>query len=361
MKKILIMTHNMQGGGCERVISILANRFSGDGAEVLLCTEHAGPCAYGLASGVERISLSGRERIAGRDVLPVYRALRRLVLSRHPDVVLAMPEKVNVWTVLSMLGTGVPVVVSERNDPRRHPENRLKRFLRLLAYPFCDGFVFQTEAQRSYFGRRVRTRGIVLDNPFETETVPALRAHARPRILAAGRLHEQKGFPLLIDAFGRIADAFPDWDLAIFGEGGERSRLEEQIGRAGLTGRVFLPGRTDDLAGEIAASDVFALSSRYEGMPNVLIEAMCAGLACVSSDCPCGGPAAVIRDGENGLLVPPDDEGALAAALRRLCGDSGLRDRLGRSAAALRSRVDAGIVTEKWRNYLDQIIAQKGR
>ena len=361
MNRLLIMTHNMQGGGCERVISVLANRFLLSGAEVLLCTEHAGPCAYELAPGVERIELSGNQRMRGKDILPVYLALRRLVCSRRPDVILALPEKVNVWTVLFLLGTGIPVVVSERNDPARHPESRLKRILRRLVYPFCDGFIFQTEAQRAYFGKSIRARGTVLDNPFEAKDPPSRREHPRPRILAAGRLHAQKGFDLLIDAFRAVADRIPDWDLVIFGEGEERTRLEERVGQAGLAKRVSLPGRTEDLAGEIAASDVFVLSSRYEGMPNALIEAMCGGLACIAADCPCGGPAAMIADGMNGLLVPAEDPAALSAALRRLCGDAALRKRLGLAATELRSRFDAKTVTEKWREYLDEIIAQKRR
>ena len=361
MNRLLIMTHNMQGGGCERVISILANRFSASGTEVLLCTEHDGPSAYGLTRGIERVALSGKAHMAGKDILPVYLALRRLVRSRRPDAVLALPEKVNVWTVLFLLGTGVPVIVSERNDPARHPENRLKRALRRLVYPLCDGFIFQTEAQRAYFGKRIRARGTVLDNPFEAKDPPRRREHPRPRILAAGRLHAQKGFDLLIDAFHAAADRIPDWDLVIFGEGEERQRLEERVFRAGLAERVSLPGRTDDLAGELAASDVFVLSSRYEGMPNALIEAMCAGLACVAADCPCGGPSSIIEDGVNGVLVPAEDPSALTSALLRLCGNDALRERLGRAASELKGRFDANTVTEKWREYLDEILAQKRR
>ena len=236
MKKLFIVTHNLKGGGCERVICILASRFAAMGLATTIVTEHRSPVAYPLDERVECRSLSPKERMGAKDILPVYLALRKLVQAERPDLVLAMPEKVNVWTVLFLLGTGVPVVVSERNDPRRHPPSRIKRLLRRLVYPLCPGFVFQTKEQAAYFSKAIQKRGVVLDNPLETEHLPEPPSpETREKlVVSAGRFNHQKNFPLLIRAFARTAAEHPDWKLVIFGEGEEEENLRALISELSL-------------------------------------------------------------------------------------------------------------------------------
>ncbi|MEV4008328.1 glycosyltransferase [Actinomadura sp. NPDC049753] len=161
---------------------------------------------------------------------------------------------------------------------------------------------------------------------------PSRRAHKV--VVAAGRLVHAKGFDVLLRAFAPIAAEHPDWTLRVFGGGPRRDRLRALIDDLGLGGRAELRPRTRDLHAEMERAAVYALSSRREGMPMVVIEAMGMGLAVVAFDCPTG-PAEMIVHGRDGLLVPAGDAGALTAALREVIADSGLRDRLGE--AALRS------------------------
>jgi glycosyltransferase involved in cell wall biosynthesis len=164
---------------------------------------------------------------------------------------------------------------------------------------------------------------------------PALPGRPSPRegkvVLAAGRLVNAKGFDLLIRAFAPVAADHPGWILRVFGGGARRDRLRALIGDLGLEGRVELRPRTPDLHAEMGRASIYALSSRREGMPMVVIEAMGMGLPVVAFDCPTG-PAELIDHGRDGLLVPPGDVDALTAALRRLITDRGLRDRLGEEA-----------------------------
>lgn len=357
LKKLFIMTHNLLGGGTERALTTLANAFFRDGVEVSILTEYASPCAYPLDPGIRVIPLTERTTCRSRDIFPVYRRLRRLVKAERPDAVLALPEKVNVWTVLFLLGSGTPVVVSERNDPSRHPESRIKRLLRKLIYPCAGGFIFQTERQAAYFSPSIRRRATVLDNPLDTAALPAPFAGERNKtVVSAGRLEPQKNFPLLITAFAAFLPAHPGWKLIIYGEGSLREALAEQSKRLGLTEAILLPGRSERLAQDMREAGMFVLPSDFEGLPNALIEAMALSLPVIATDCPCGGPASLIRSGENGLLTPVGDAAALAQAMAHLAADPALAKRLGAAAYGVRNRLALKSVAGQWRAYIARVI-----
>ncbi|MEZ4508377.1 MAG: glycosyltransferase [Eubacteriales bacterium] len=357
MKKLMIVTHKMSGGGCERVIAQLLGCFARDGIECKLVTECGVPSFYDLPESVEQIYLTFDKNLPASRIPRAYRKLRKLVKQEQPDLVLAMPEKVNVWTVLFLLGTGVPVVVSERNDPHRHPENKLKRALRRIVYPFAKGFVFQTKEAAAYFPKSIRERGVVLDNPLDVNRIPARHTGERRRVVvAAGRLHEQKNFELLIRAFARFYKTHHEYSLVIYGEGPERERLVKTANRLGIAGAVELPGQSKTLLQDIADCSMFVLSSDYEGMPNVLIEAMASGLSCIATDCPIGGVRALMTDGVDGLMVPVGKERSLTDAMARLADDTELAERLGRNAMNIRTRLDETRVAAEWGRYLESIV-----
>jgi glycosyltransferase involved in cell wall biosynthesis len=150
-------------------------------------------------------------------------------------------------------------------------------------------------------------------------------------VLAAGRLTPQKGYDMLIPAWRVVAAERPDWHLKICGRGQKRANLERYIHEYGLTGKVTLAPASNDLAGEMERASIYALSSRYEGFPLVLLEAMGKGMAPVAFDCPTG-PADIIDDHRNGLLVPYKDVEALGRALLEMITDDELRHRCGTEA-----------------------------
>ena len=174
--------------------------------------------------------------------------------------------------------------------------------------------------------------------------------------MAVGRLVHQKGFDLLLRAFARIAPAHPESRLTIWGEGEQRAALEALCAGLGVAERVQLPGLTERPGQWVEEADIFVLSSRYESFGNVITEAMVAGLPVIAFDWPWG-PGDILRDGEDGLLVPPEDVEALAAAMRRLIVDPDLRQRLGEAAAQNVQRFARDAIIAQW----DALVAEATR
>jgi GalNAc-alpha-(1->4)-GalNAc-alpha-(1->3)-diNAcBac-PP-undecaprenol alpha-1,4-N-acetyl-D-galactosaminyltransferase len=357
VQRITLLISSLRAGGAERVISLMASHWAAAGRAVTLIT-FSGPSEapfYPLHEEV-RLRPLGIDRASGGAARAVLNNARRLPILRaavaesRPDAAICFLDRANVLTLLATAGLGVPVVVSERIDPRHRVLGRSWRALRLLSYPLAARVVGQTRAAVDFFPPRIRRRGAVIPNPVQRPPgadTPMPRAPGERTLLAMGRLERQKGFDMLLRAFAQVAPARPDWRLAIWGEGPLRGELEAQRDALGLAGRVRLPGLTRTPGAAMAGADLFALSSRYEGFPNVLCEAMACGLAPVSFDCP-SGPRELIRDGVDGLLAPAGDEAALAAALARLMDDEGERRRLAARAPEVLERFSTTKVMELW-------------
>lgn len=220
-------------------------------------------------------------------------------------------------------------------------------------YPQLDALVTLTSRDADDYGRLLAgagTRVQAIPNAVPPTTEPRA-ALENPVIVAAGRLTPQKGFDLLIRAFAFVAPIHPTWSVRIFGDGREHDRLEKLIAGAGLAGRVQLRGRTDRLDAELADASMFVLSSRAEGLPLVMLEAMRAGLPVVSFDCPTG-PADVLTDGVDGLLVPPGKPEALGATIRGLIEDADRRRRLASAAIRTAHRYSVPTVADEWEALL---------
>jgi glycosyltransferase involved in cell wall biosynthesis len=178
------------------------------------------------------------------------------------------------------------------------------------------------------------------------------------RVVAAGRLVRRKGFDRLLQAWARVAPAHPGWALSIFGSGPEKQRLQTIARELGIDGTVHLAGQTSRMPEELAASSLFAMSSRQEGFPMVLLEAMGVGLPIVAFDCPTG-PRDIVTDGIDGYVVPDGDEAAFAAALAELMEDAHHRRRFGAAALEKAARFDNAAIAARWEAVLAELAAGK--
>ncbi len=225
-------------------------------------------------------------------------------------------------------------------------------------YPKLDALAVLSAADEADYRRLLERRTVVRRIPNALPERPPAAAQPRRKIvLAAGRLTRQKGFDRLIDAFAAVAEAEPDWTLRIHGGGPQAGQLRSLIFQRELYNSVFLMGPTDRLGAEMATASLFALSSRYEGFGMVIIEAMNAGLPVVSYDCP-NGPAEIISDRVDGLLVPNGDVAAFGAALIDLIRDEATRNRLASAGRRTVRRYRPEAVGRQWRELLSTLGAR---
>ncbi|MDX9768269.1 MAG: glycosyltransferase family 4 protein [Ectothiorhodospiraceae bacterium] len=341
--KIVLVTTSLECGGAERVTVNLANAWAARGWEVAIVTLTGSDTDfYVLDERIERVALDQVES-AGNPVAGLVANLRRLASLRKllrrlaPDAVIGMATTGAVLCIVASVGAIWPVVAVEQVHPPMLPLSRIWERLRCWTYPRATHLIALTGEgrawmQKAFPGCRVDVifNPVALPLPSVPPLLPtsAVMAADRRLLLAVGRLEAQKGFDLLLTAFTALSSRHPQWDLVILGEGPQRETLELQQETLGLRGRAFLPGRAGNVADWYARADLYVMSSRFEGFPNTLVEAMAHGCPAVSYDCETG-PRDIVRDGIDGLLVQPiGDVNALAEALSRLMADDALRARM---------------------------------
>jgi len=219
-----------------------------------------------------------------------------------------------------------------------------------------EGVVLQTTEAKEFFPKWIQKKAIVLQNSLNPEFVrPVYMGEKRKDIVSVGRIDNNKNQKMLVEAFALLEKDFPEWKVILYGDGEARKSLEERVKELGLEERVLFKGVQSNIPEKIEGASIFVLSSKQEGMPNALIEAMVLGLAVVSTDCPCGGPRDLIDPGKNGLLVPVDDTIALSNAIRHLMENEELRNCISCNAIQLKEKVLPDNVNMLWENYLKEV------
>ncbi|HVX06243.1 MAG TPA: glycosyltransferase family 4 protein [Rhodanobacteraceae bacterium] len=366
--KLVLVVPSLGGGGAERVMATLANAWAVRGNEVTLITlSSAVNDRYPLDRRVWRVALDVARRSSnpaqalGRNVVRI-RALRRAIKAARPDAVISFVSNTNALVMIAATGLRVPVIVTERQFIGAEPSRLVWTLLRRLLYRRAAAVVAQTRRCADELELRVGRAVKVIPNPVAPasgKSTPDAVAAAEGRVrtlLAVGRLVPAKGFDLLIDAFARVAQRHPGWKLEILGEGPLRETLTQAIAMHDLAGRIAMPGFSTQVRQAMRRADLFVLSSRFEGLPNALLEAMAEGVACVSFDCTAG-PRELIAHGENGWLVPAEDVDGLATALDTLMQDDVMRARLGMRAREVCSLYSVSEILRQWDMLLASVTA----
>jgi GalNAc-alpha-(1->4)-GalNAc-alpha-(1->3)-diNAcBac-PP-undecaprenol alpha-1,4-N-acetyl-D-galactosaminyltransferase len=360
--RIAFVLPSFATGGAERVASLLCNAWAQHGHTVMVATfESPGEDSiYTLRDDVllHQIDAVNQSRtLTSRLIMNCRRVVRLRSALREfkPTAVIAFMTEANVVTLWASSGLGIPVVVSERNQPDRPGLGISHRLARRMTYPMAAALVVQTGAIADWARQRFRIPVHIIPNPVHL-TAPVARPAegSEKRLVAAGRLAPQKGFDVLIASFARLAADHPEWRLYIYGEGAERDALTAQISSLSLTDRIFLPGIVKDLSPVYAGASLFVLPSRYEGFPNALLEALASGCPVIATDCP-GASSDILQGGRYGLLVPPDNIEALTSALGRMMADEPLRATYSNRAREAVMPFEEGLIARQWLDLFEKL------
>ena len=374
---ITLLIDGMGGGGAQRVMLNLIKMWSEQGLRICLITSLSRDSdKYALPAGVVRLSAarsnmwglldSARQRYVGstswrrailRMVYAVLRALcvvgdvhvlRKTLRMANSPVVVSFLSFNNVNTILASVGLGIRVVVSERIDLDRQPRNWPWHAMRPWLYRYADAVTANSHgALKSMESYVPKSKLFFVPNPVSFPSAPSAGSRREKIVLNVGRLTRQKAQDVLLKAFARVAAEMPEWRLVIVGHGPGKDELQVLASSLGLSGRVEWVDWTTEIERYYEKAGIFVLPSRYEGTPNALLEAMSFGLPSVVTDCS-PGPLEHIADGENGLVVPVDDEKRLAEAVLKLTSSRELRDSLGASARRTIEALSNDDIQEIW-------------
>ena len=310
--KVFFVTSTLISGGSERVMSLLANSLSKRGWDISIINLNQHIVFYPINDNVKIVF--AEDEASSKSILKKIIWLRQYVKQSKPDVVVPFMEAVYCVTLLALFGVSIPIISSERIDPRKSPF--VRNILRRIFLPLTTHLVVQTEDIKRFYPWFIRKKTSIIYNPVSEKVFALHKVEKYDRIVSVGKLDYQKNHQMLINAFSYVAQKFPNYQLYIYGEGPLRSKLEGQIDNLGLKDRVFLPGRTEQVLEEMNKSKVFCFSSNFEGMSNAMLEAICLGLPIVITNV--SGVSDLIEDGVNGYVVNCSDTDNFAQALSNL-------------------------------------------
>jgi glycosyltransferase involved in cell wall biosynthesis len=277
-------------------------------------------------------------------------------VKESPDYLIGFTTTANMWAGIVGSIVKIPYIVSERNVPSRTIAQfnpLVKRFVQYL-YKKASAVVSPSEGIQDQLQAMNALKDLdnyhVIRNPVTPfSPLTGVNVHHNPFILAVGRLQDVKGFDLLINAFKALDSQTTD--LIIVGDGPARKNLLELTQKLNLTNRVHLPGRKSNMQDYYDQCEIFVLSSRNEGYPNVLIEAMSSGCASVAFNCETG-PSEIIADGINGMLVENGNVERLAEAINAVVNDPTLREKLASNAKLIGAANSIDKIGKKWEELI---------
>lgn len=358
MKKIAIIAPSVSGGGgAEKTAVLLSNALADAEYNVTLCVMSKLEPNYTLSDRVKYLKIDQNiffENIIIKNFKRIQ-YMKKILRKIDPDLIIGYTIQGGIISCILSRLLGIKTIVCERQDPNQFP--KVMRVYRDFLYHFATGAVFQTREAQHYF-RNIIKNSVVIPNFVDLSLFPDIMEWDKREntIVAVGRLVEAKDHKTLIHAFLKIQQEFSNCVLEIWGEGKLRNELQELISKNKMDKRIILRGRSDNVLEYIKKAKLFVLSSLYEGYPNALLEAMILGIPSISTDCPCGGPADLITDGENGFLIPVGDENAMANAMERLLADETLASHFSDEAKKKGKIHNVDSIIIRWIDYINCVI-----
>ena len=352
--KILFVIATLGTGGAEKILTLLANHLSKKDFDVTILTLTNEKPFYSIDNTVKLKQINITENannLKEKICNPVKRiiALRKAFIQSEADIIISFMDLVNIYCIIAAKLAKKSIIVSEHTN--FHNTSMFIKYLRRLIYPFSDALIVLTDYDKSKYNFVKNVHRI--HNPLVIQHMHSDVERER-LILGVGSLIDIKGFDLLIKAFSKANTK--DWRLIIVGEGINRIELEKLIRKLDLKDKVTLPGITKDIELFYKRASIFVLSSRMEGFPGVLCEAMAYGCPSIAFDC-LTGPRDIIKSDVNGILVEVENVNKLAKEIQILINNSEVRVKLGRNATSIIDELDINKISEEWRNVIHGIVS----
>lgn len=359
--KLLFINTNIGYGGASKMMVWVASQMADRGHDVTFFTYRDAEELQPISLKVKHIHHQLEDKFGKQKKLySCVMHIRQFIQDGKYDVAIAFLSPSILRLALASIGTNCKVLFSERGDPSQKATSLKSKIIgkiNQIAFISGDAFVFQTPMAAYYYPQRVQRKGMVISNPIR----PLLRTKKRIKggdktVVCVARLDiHQKRQDLLIDAFNLISGNFPEYSLCLYGDGLDNNEaiLRE---RAMHNPQIRFMGPTKDVATVIQNATMMVLSSDFEGIPNTLLESMSIGVPSVSTDCSPGGAAMLIRNKENGILVPRGDVKALASAMEYMIMHSEEAERMGIKAMEVNEIYAENVIADKWNIVFNELL-----
>lgn len=352
MKKIVIIAQGISNGGAERVASILANYLCNNDFIVDYISVYQSERKkddYFISENVNMHFINVETcNHAKRLIMRNFQVLNK-VKKIKPECIISF---INFDTFLTTYCTGIPIIFSLRNDPAHIKYSIFKKILFELEYLKACKIIFQSKGAQNQFKKSIIQKSYVISNPIITKDLPRWNGSDSKTFITACRFNEQKNLKMLIKAFKKVNDKYPEYNLELYGDGEQKEELNELIKKLNSEKYIKLKGFSLDIHNIMAKSYGFILSSNYEGLPNAMLEALCIGLPCICTDCPPGGPREYINHKKNGLLVNVNDEEDMFKNICFLIENSAIRNLFSSFAEQYRKQLEVNTICNEWKNVL---------
>lgn len=363
MKTIYFITGNLSYGGAPKILINVANYLSSY-FNVKIINFGYNENFYKMNPNIEFIdTIVERPRnIIVKIRNAVYRFIRiyRMVLNDKPAAIIAFDNTEKLFaTVISKI-TNAKSIVCERKDPFSYSKG--KKNVMYWRYDNADGCIFQTQGAADYFSEKTRSHYTVIPNFIEKVNTPSLSWNERNNEIAfVGRFDiPAKRQDIMLKAFRIVSEHYPEMKLVFYGGGNgvgeDMDAIVNLSKELKLEDKVVFKGVVSPIQDYLKKSKMFVITSAYEGIPNVLLEAMACGLPVVSTDCSPGGARLLINDGINGKLVPVDDVNAIATAMEFFLENPELADCYGKQARTDMSAYEPAVILPRWKEYIEEVI-----
>ncbi|MBR2927391.1 MAG: glycosyltransferase [Clostridia bacterium] len=359
MANILFITDSLGFGGAAKMLSFVAEELHARNHRI--CIANLSRTAD--VTGQERQMSDGIlvKKISSSGIKSNIFELRDIAKEFSADIIIGFTEIPNVLAKIVGMLLGIPSIMSERGDPVQTGLGKggLKNWLVLQLINRSKGGVFQTEGAKEFYGKGLQKRGMVIPNPiFINGEVPFVAYEAREKsVVSVGRLDNfQKRYDVMLDAFALFSAQHPEYVLKLYGRGNDEEQIKAWVEERGIADKVRFMGLTKQPMQDTCGDGMFLITSDFEGISNSLLEAMAAGLPCVSTDHTPGGARLLIQDHENGLLAPIADAPALARAMCEYAEDPELARKCGESARDVVNRFAPDRIIDMWESYVLSLI-----